>query len=75
MTLKKLFDGASIKAQKLENQQLANIRKKLIKNETDLSQGEKNLSSALKDLKKTEKVLSEVSNFLSVVGRVVKLLA
>jgi septal ring factor EnvC (AmiA/AmiB activator) len=61
--------------QKLENQQLANIRKKLIKNETDLLQGEKSLSKALKDLKQTEKVLSEVSKFLTVVGRVVKLLA
>jgi hypothetical protein len=61
--------------QKLENQQLAKFRIELIKNETDLSQGAKSLSKALKDLKKTEKVLNEVSNFLSVVGRVVKLLA
>lgn len=60
--------------QKLENQQLAEIRDRLSENEDDLIAGRDGLASALEDLNETRTVLSAVSGFVSIVARVVPLL-
>ncbi len=61
--------------QKLENQQLADIRDKLLENEADLAAGREKLAAALQDLKKTKTVLKSVSGLISIVARVLPLLA
>ena len=58
----------------LENEQLANIRDKLVANEADLTAGSQSLSAALEDLSKANTVISAVTKFLGTVGKVVTLL-
>jgi len=49
------------------------IREKLLLNEAELVAGSESLDKALQNLKKIEKVMAIAANFLSVVGRVIKL--
>lgn len=56
---------------RLVNEELANIRDRLLENEDELVAGSESVAKALENLKKVEKVLSTVQTFLSVIGRVV----
>ena len=56
----------------LQNANLAEIRNKLIANETELLEGTANLGQALENLNQVKKVLNTVSKLLDVVAKVVK---
>ncbi len=58
---------------KLENKQLAEIRDKLVANETALLQGITDLEGKLQDLSKVKAVLTALTGVLNIVGRVVTL--
>ena len=59
---------------KLENTQLADIRDKLIENETDLQAGIDNLESKRENLNRVKSVLSAVTGLLGIVGRIITLI-
>ena len=59
---------------KLENTQLADIRDKLIDNETDLQAGIDNLESKREKLNQVKSVLSAVTGLLGIVGRIITLI-
>lgn len=61
--------------QKLENEQLAKIRDKLLQNEAALARGADRLSGALQNLKQVKTVLKAVTGFLEIVARILPLLA
>lgn len=60
---------------KLENEQLGNIRDKLLQNDAALATGVDELNGALQNLQQVQSVLKAVSGLLAVVGRVVAIMA
>ena len=61
--------------QNLENAVLAEIAAALVANERDLETGRKAVARALTKLDDTKAVLTALSGFLSIVGRIVTLVA
>jgi chromosome segregation ATPase len=59
---------------KLENAQLAEIRDRLLANESALEKGREELDQALDELNDVKKVIRSVGNLLGVVGRAIKLI-
>ncbi len=59
----------------LQNAELAEIRDKLIENESELLKGTAKLGQALENLEKVKKVLDTASKLLGIVARVVKFVA
>jgi len=59
--------------EEMRTAELQNIREKLLLNEPELVAGSESLDKALQNLKKIESVIAAATNFLSVVGRVIKL--
>jgi hypothetical protein len=60
--------------QKLENEELSNIRDALVANEKDLEKGTAKLGKALKNLGRVKSVLTAVNGFLGVIARVIPLI-
>ena len=60
--------------QRLKNEQLPNIRDKLLQNEAALARGANRLNGALKNLNEVKPVLRAVSSLLLIVGRVVSMM-
>ena len=60
---------------KLENEQLGDIRDKLLKNDATLATGANELNGALQNLQQVQSVLKAVSGLLVVVGRIVAIMA
>ncbi|MEL7486908.1 MAG: hypothetical protein AAGJ87_06810 [Pseudomonadota bacterium] len=70
--LKMLSVNSAIR--KLENEELADIRDKLVAEEKALKAATKDMKAAVRKLKKVKQLLDATSKFLDVVGRIVTLI-